>query len=63
MKNHTKIVYNISYKNSIDAKALRFRFNKIDGFLRVSDRTRYLVLFGSGKYDYYYKITTTVIYF
>ena len=57
------LVYNISYKNSIDAKALRFRFNKIDGFLRVSDRTRYLVLFGSGKYDYYYKITTTVIYF
>ena len=26
---------------------LRIRFNKIDGFIRVYDETRYLVLFGT----------------
>ena len=30
------------------------RFDKIDGFIRVYDRTRYLILFGSQKYDYIY---------
>ena len=30
---------------------MRIRFNKIDGFIRVYDGTRYLVLFGSEKYD------------
>ena len=33
------------------AKPLRFRFDKVDGFIRVYDGTRYLVLFGSKKYD------------
>ena len=42
-----------SYKNMI-AKPLIIRFNKIDIFIRVYDETRYLVLFGSGKYDYVY---------
>ena len=31
---------------------LRIRFDKIDGYIKVYDRTRYLVLFGSKKYDY-----------
>ena len=30
------------------------RFDKIDGFIRVCDGTRYLVLFGSEKYDAIY---------
>ena len=30
----------------IDAKPLSIRFDKIDGFIRVYDGTRYLVLFG-----------------
>ena len=34
-------------------KPLRIRFNKIDGFIRIYD-TRYLVLFGSEKYDFIY---------
>ena len=38
----------------IGAKILRIRFNKIDGFVRVSDSTRYLLLFGGGKYDLIY---------
>ena len=33
---------------------LRIRLDKIDGFIRVYDGTRYLVLFVSGKYDYIY---------
>ena len=51
MKNDTKIflVYNISYKTWIDAKPLRIRFDRIDGFIRVYDGPRYLVLFGSEK--------------
>ena len=44
------------------AKTLRIRFDKIDGFIRVYDRTRYLVLFGSEKYDFiYYKIASKMI--
>ena len=35
----------------IDAKPLRIRFDKVDGFVRVYNRTRYLVLFGPEKYD------------
>ena len=36
------------------AKPLRIRFSKIDGFVRVYDGTRYLVLFRSEKYDFIY---------
>ena len=38
----------------IDAKPLCIRFDKIDRFIRVYDGTRYLVLFGSEKYDFIY---------
>ena len=48
------LVYNISYKTLIDAKPWRFRFKKIDGFIRVYDGTRYLVLCGSEKYGFIY---------
>ena len=30
---------------------MRIRLDKIDGFIRVYDETRYLVLFGPAKYD------------
>ena len=39
------LVCNISYKTLIDATPLRIRFNKMDGFIRVYDGTRYIVLF------------------
>ena len=39
------LVYNISYKSLIDAKPLHIMLDKIDGFIRVYDWTRYLVLF------------------
>ena len=45
-------VYNVSCKSLIDSKPLHIRFNKIDGFIRVYDGTRYLVLFASEKCDY-----------
>ena len=35
----------------IGPKPLRIRFNQIDGFIRIYDGTRYLVLFGPEKYD------------
>ena len=33
----------MAYKTLIGAKPLRIRFNDLDGFIRVSDGTRYLV--------------------
>ena len=48
------LVYNISFKSLIDSKPLHIIFNKIDGFIRVYDGTRYLVLFGKEKYDFLY---------
>ena len=43
------LVYEISYKTLIGAKPLRIRFDNIDGFIRVYDRTSYRVLFGPEK--------------
>ena len=48
------LVSNISYKTFIGAKPLRIRFDKVDGFIRVYDPTRYLVLLRPGKYDAIY---------
>ena len=45
MKNRTRIFC---------AKPLRIRFDKIHGFIRVYDRTRYLGLFDTEKYDSIY---------
>ena len=48
------MVYYISYKTFIVVKPLRFRFDKIDGFIRVYDRTRYLFFFGGEKNNFIY---------
>ena len=48
------LVYNISYKTLIGWKPLRNRFDKINGFIRIYDGTRYLTLFGSEKYHAIY---------
>ena len=48
------LVYNFSYNNLIGAKPLRIRIDKVDGFIRIYDVTRYLVLFGLEKYDAIY---------
>ena len=48
------LVYNILYKSLIAAKPVLIRLDKTDGLIRVYDGTRYLVLFGSEKYDIIY---------
>ena len=40
------LVYSILYKTLIGAKPIRIRLDKVDGFVKVYDGTRYLVLFG-----------------
>ena len=40
------LVYSILYKTLIGAKPTRIRLDKVDGFVKVYDGTRYLVLFG-----------------
>ena len=55
MKSHKNILsYEISYETLIGAKPLRIRFDKIDGFISVCNRTRYLAFFGREKYDAFY---------
>ena len=48
------MIYDISHKTLISAKSLRIRFDKVDGFIRVYDGTRHLVLFGAENYDSIY---------
>ena len=48
------LLHDISMKFVIDSKPLRIILEKIDVFIRVYDGTRYLVLFGSEKYDSIY---------
>ena len=51
------MIYNISYKTLIGSKPFCLRFDKIDGFIRIYEGTRYLTLFGSEKcYAIYDKI-------
>ena len=47
-------IYNVLYKALIGAKPLRIRFDKVDEFIRVYDRTRYLALFGPEECDVIY---------
>ena len=52
MKNHTNIFsFMTFYKTLIGPIPLRIRFNKVDGFTRICNGTRYLKFFGSEKYD------------
>ena len=45
----------IFHKKSLTGpKPLHVRFNKIDGFIRIYDGTRFLVLFGPENYDAIY---------
>ena len=45
------MIFNISYKNLVGSKPLSILFDKVHGFIRIYDGTRYLILFGSKKYD------------
>ena len=48
------LVYDISYKILFGWKPLRIRFDEIEEFIRVDDKIRNLVLFGSNKNDTIY---------
>ena len=49
-KSHeTILIYEISYKPLIGSKSLRNRFDKKDGFIKVYDGSKYLVLLGPEK--------------
>ena len=48
------MIYGISYKTFTGVKLLHIRLIKVDRFIKVYDRTRYLILFGSEKYDVIY---------
>ena len=48
------LIYNVSYKTLIGSKPLWIRFDKIDGIIRIYDRTRYLTRFDTKKYDAIY---------
>ena len=50
------LIYDILYKTSADAKPLRIRFNKINGFIKVYDGIRHQVLFGPRWYDAIYNM-------
>ena len=45
------LICDISYKTSVNAKPLHIRFNKKDGFIKVHNGTRCLVLFDYGSFD------------
>ena len=45
-KSHKNIlIYGISYKTLIVSKPLRIRLDKIDGFIRIYNTTKYLTFF------------------
>ena len=48
------MIYDISCRTLIGVKPLHISFEKLDRFIRVYDRTRYLVLFGLVIYDAIY---------
>ena len=43
--NENILIHEISYNSSTDAKPLRIRYDKIDGFIKIHNKIRYLVLF------------------
>ena len=48
------LIYDISYKALIDTKPLSIRFDKIDEFIGICDRNRYLLSFCLQKYNVVY---------
>ena len=45
---------NISYKNLMGTKPFRNRFDKINGYIRGYDGTKFVILFGGEKWDFIY---------
>ena len=45
------LIYDISYKTFMGSISLRIRFDEIDGFIKIYDGIRYLVLYSNSWYD------------
>ena len=45
------LIYDISYKILTSTKPLRISFDEIDGFIKIHNGIRYIVLFGCGWFD------------
>ena len=48
------MIYDIPYQTLIGPKPLRIRFDKIDGFIKIYDGSKYLVVLGPEKCDAIY---------
>ena len=48
------LIYDISCKTFMGAKPLHIEFDELDGYIKIYDGIRYLVLFGPGWYDAIY---------
>ena len=48
------LIYDISHKTLMGSKQLRITFNKIDGFIKIFDGIRYLVLYDYKRYNAIY---------
>ena len=64
MKNDTKkfgknLVYGVLYQNFTGKKPLHIRFDKIDGFIKIYDGIRYLVLLAYN--EIYYEIKFKIL--
>ena len=44
-------IYDISYKTSTGAEPLRIRYNKRNGFIKIHNGIRYLILFDCGWFE------------
>ena len=44
-RNENILIYDMSYKISTGAKQLHIRYDKINGFIKIHNKVRYLVLF------------------
>ena len=50
-KSYENILIYIPHKTFLGARSLRIWFEKIDGFIKMYDGIRYLVLFGPEQFD------------
>ena len=62
MKNYMEIFWFMTlYKTLTGAEPPNARSDKVDRFIRVYNRTRYLVIFGPEKYDVIYNKTRYLV--
>ena len=60
--NENTLIYDISCKSFIGSKPLQIIFYKLDGFIRADGGSRYLISFGSEKYDAICNRTSQITY-